>query len=343
MKSRVLAAGAIVAMMAGFETAALSQQASPEMALIPAGEYWQGRVYRTLIEELDMHARARIDDLPAHVVYVDAFLIDKNETTNAEYQKFAEATGHTKPWHWRRGSIPQGKEKFPVYNVSWDDASAYCTWAGKRLPTESEWEKAARGGTDRLRYPWGDQLLAPVPGRRGGGPAGQQAAAPAPNRDDPGTAIPEPNAAAPNRDDPGTAAPAASQPARGAPPPAAQGGGRRGGGVGTKMAHYGVADGPMPVGSFPPNAYGIFDMVGNIGEWVNDWYGVNYYSVSPERNPQGPAAGQYRVIRGDTWAGTDERNLAVNYRQFGWQTTQAPTIGFRCARSAAGTEAAAVR
>ncbi len=90
------------------------------------------------------------------------------------------------------------------------------------------------------------------------GLAGSTGAAPAPNRDDPGTAIPEPNAAAPNRDDPGTATPGRSQPARGVPPPAAQGGGRRGGGVGTKMAHYGVADGPMPVGSFPPNAYRHF-------------------------------------------------------------------------------------
>lgn len=341
MKHWVLAAGMTAAMLVGLVSAALSQEPPAGMALVPAGEYWQGRVYRTLIEELDMHARARIDDLPAHVVYLDAFLIDKNEITNTEYQKFAEATGRAKPWQWRRGNIPQGKEKFPVYNVNWEDATAYCAWAGKRLPTESEWEKAARAGTDRLRYPWGDQLLAPLPGRRGGGPAAQQTAVAAPNRDDPGTAVPEPSAA-PNRDDPGTAAPAAPQPARGAPPPA-QGGGRRGGGVGTKMAHYGVADGPMPVGSFPPNAYGIFDMVGNIGEWVQDWYAVNYYSVSPERNPQGPATGQYRVIRGDTWAATDERNLAVNYRQFGWQTTQAPTVGFRCARSAAnaGTSAAA--
>jgi formylglycine-generating enzyme required for sulfatase activity len=293
------------------------------MALVPAGEYWQGRVYRTLIEELDMHARARIDDLPAHVVDVDAFYIDKYEVTNADYARFTDTTGHRKPHHWIRGNIPAGKEKWPVYNVSWDDATAYCGWAGKRLPTESEWEKAARGGTELLRFPWGDQLLAPLStqsgGRRGGGlPTAALAQA-------------ETVAPAPNRDDPGTVAPPAP-PARGTPPPQ---GGRRGGGVGTKMAHYGVADGPVSVGSFPPNAYGIYDMVGNVGEWVQDWYSVNYYSVSPDRNPQGPATGMYRVFRGDTWAATDERNLAVNYRQFGWQTMRTVTVGFRCAKPAA--------
>jgi formylglycine-generating enzyme required for sulfatase activity len=329
MRHWALAAGFLIAVVGRLVSA---QEPPPGMALVPAGEYWQGRIYRTLIEELDMHARARIDDLPAHLVYVDAFFIDKFEVSNAEYLKFVEGTARTKPWHWRGGKYPEGKDKFPVYNVSWDDAAAYCGSVGMRLPTEAEWEKAARGGTDRLRYPWGDQLLAPLPSRRGGGPpnAGTAATA-APNRDDPGAAAPDPASAAPNRDDPGTAAPAAPQ-ARGAAP-AVPVGGRRGGGVGTKMAHYGVADGPVAVGSYPPNAFGIFDMVGNVGEWVQDWYSVNYYSISPERNPKGPESGMYRVIRGDTWAATDERNLAVNYRQFGWQTTQAPTIGFRCAQS----------
>ena len=78
------------------------------------------------------------------------------------------------------------------------------------------------------------------------------------------------------------------------------------------MAHYGVSDGPVNVGSFPPNAYGVYDMVGYVGEWVQDWYDPNYYAVSPDRNPKGPKAGLYRVWRGDTWAATDERNLAVS-------------------------------
>jgi formylglycine-generating enzyme required for sulfatase activity len=316
-----------------------AQEPPPGMALVPAGEFWQGRVYRTLIEELDMIARARIDDLPAHVVYLDGFYIDKYEITNADYMKFVQATSHVKPFFWIDGQVPAGKEKWPVYDVSWDDATAYCRWAGKRLPTESEWEKAARGGTDKLRFPWGDALLLPPRGR---GAAPAVASAAPPSKDDPGgtSALAQASAAPPRKDDPGgTSAlaqtpPTTPEPARGrGTPPAQGGGGRRGGGVGTKMAHYGVSDGPLPVGSFPPNAFGIYDMVGNVGEWVEDWYDPNYYAVSPDRNPKGPKTGKYRVWRGDTWAATDERNLAVNYRQFDWQTDRTVTVGFRCAKS----------
>ena len=347
MKRGAFAALSAVAMAVGW----LAAQEPPGMALVPAGEFWQGRVYRTLIEELDMIARARLDDLPSHVVYLDAFYIDKTEVSNAEYARFTGATAHRKPYFWIGGTVPTGKEQWPVYDVSWDDAAAYCSWAGKRLPTESEWEKAARGGTDRLRFPWGDALLAPVRGR---GPAPQTVSAAPPSKDDPGgtSALAQAAAEPPaqNRDDPGGANAAATAPAqtagrgRGAPPPgapAAQGGGRRGGGAGTKMAHYGVSDGPVNVGSFAPNAYGVYDMVGNVGEWVQDWYDPNYYAVSPDRNPKGPKAGLYRVWRGDTWAATDERNLAVNYRQFDWQTTRTVTVGFRCAKPVAGAAAAA--
>ncbi len=242
--------------------AGTAQDPPQDMALVPAGEFWQGRVYMTLIDELGMLARARMDDIPAHVVQLDAFYLDKYEVTNADYLKFTEATKHRKPYHWAGGHVPAGEEKFPVYNVSWDDSVAYCTWAGKRLPTESEWEKAARGGTDRLRYPWGDVL--------------------------------------------------------------AQGG--------KKAAHYGWPEGPLAAGSFPPNGYGIYDVVGNIAEWVNDWYAQNYYSISADKNPKGPSTGVYRVVRGNAWNGDDERHLAVNYRNFAEPATRTVTIGFRCAR-----------
>jgi iron(II)-dependent oxidoreductase len=232
------------------------------MVQIAAGEFWQGRVYYTLIDELGMLARARIDDLPAHLVHLDAFYIDKNEVTNLDYLRFTEAKGHRKPFHWVGGKVPNGEETFPVYNVSWDDANAYCTWAAKRLPTESEWEKAARGGTDRKRYPWGDQLAS----------------------------------------------------------------------GGKKLAHYGWPEGPVAVGTYPPNAYGLYDMVGNIAEWVSDWYAQNYYSVSPDQNPKGPASGMYRVVRGNAWNGDDDRHLAVNYRNFSDAATRTVTIGFRCAK-----------
>src|ERR1051326_8920557 len=93
-----------------------AQDAPSNMAQVPAGEFWQGRVYMTLIDELGMLARARMDDLPSHQIYLDAFNFDKYEATNADYSRFVQATGHRKPYHWVDGKIPPGEEKFPVYN-----------------------------------------------------------------------------------------------------------------------------------------------------------------------------------------------------------------------------------
>jgi len=84
-----------------------------------------------------------------------AFYIDRFPVTNAEYKKFVEATGHEHPAHWRRGTWPEGKADHPVVQVTWESAAAYAHWAGKRLPTEQEWEKAARGADGR-RWPWGN-------------------------------------------------------------------------------------------------------------------------------------------------------------------------------------------
>jgi formylglycine-generating enzyme required for sulfatase activity len=86
-----------------------------------------------------------------------AFYIDQFPVTNLDYKKFTDATGHTEPQHWRKGVWPEGKDNHPVVNVTWEDADAYAKWAGKRLPTEIEWEKAARGTDGRL-WPWGDKF-----------------------------------------------------------------------------------------------------------------------------------------------------------------------------------------
>ncbi|REG08600.1 formylglycine-generating enzyme family protein [Pelolinea submarina] len=85
------------------------------------------------------------------------FFIDLYPVTNADYKKFVDATGHTEPASWRKGTWPEGKENHPVVEVNWESASAYAAWAGKRLPTNEEWEKAARG-TDGRTWPWGNEF-----------------------------------------------------------------------------------------------------------------------------------------------------------------------------------------
>jgi formylglycine-generating enzyme required for sulfatase activity len=112
------------------------------MVFVPGGAFKMGRNNGDEFES------------PAHTVNVKPFFIDRTEVTNEEYQRFVSATGHRAPAHWAGGKIPEGQTNFPVVNVSWDDANAYARWANKRLPTEAEWEFAARG-TDGRIYPWG--------------------------------------------------------------------------------------------------------------------------------------------------------------------------------------------
>jgi len=97
------------------------------------------------------------DESPQQTIHIDAFNIDAHPVTCAEYKQFVDATGHRAPRNWDDGQIPPGKENHPVVWVSWHDAVAYAEWAGKRLPTEMEWEKAARG-TDGREYPWGNEF-----------------------------------------------------------------------------------------------------------------------------------------------------------------------------------------
>jgi formylglycine-generating enzyme required for sulfatase activity len=104
-----------------------------------------------------MRPHVLLDDRPAHKVTVSSFRLDNHEVTNRQYDAFVQSTHHALPYHWAGGSYAQDAAEIPVYNVNWADANAYCTWAGKRLPTEAEWEHAARGSKEMLDYPWGDQ------------------------------------------------------------------------------------------------------------------------------------------------------------------------------------------
>jgi formylglycine-generating enzyme required for sulfatase activity len=114
------------------------------MVSVAGGDYTIGRDAGDPLEQ------------PSHTVAVGPFFIDRLEVTNAEYKKFVDATGHPAPVQWQGSVFPAGDDKLPVTGVTWQDASDYAEWAGKRLPTEVEWEAAARGNDARI-YPWGNE------------------------------------------------------------------------------------------------------------------------------------------------------------------------------------------
>lgn len=157
ISKKIVIAGAVVAVIVVLYTVAviLRVTSSPReneikdsppqgMTYVPGGEFMMGR------DNGDEFER------PQHKVSVKPFYIDLYETTCEEYDKFIRATGHAPPASWKKGKYPEGAARQPVTGVDWDDANAYAAWSGKRLPTEEEWEFAARGSDGRL-YPWGNE------------------------------------------------------------------------------------------------------------------------------------------------------------------------------------------
>jgi formylglycine-generating enzyme required for sulfatase activity len=214
------------------------------------------------------------DEKPYHEVNLDAFEIDKYEVTAGEYKACVDA-GSCTATNASTGSAcnygVSGKESHPIDCVHWDKAKAYCEWAGKRLPTEAEWEKAARG-TDGRKYPWGN------------------------DSPDCEHAVMEDSSAGGN-------------------------------GCGT--------GGTMPVGSKPKGVspYGAEDMVGNVWEWVGDWYDWSYYASSPKDNPKGPGSGEDRVWRGGSWLYSRPGDLRASRRAWYGPGDWWFCGGFRCAWS----------
>ncbi len=261
-----------------------AQTATPEdMVLIPAGKFWMGRSFFMILETMGVLARDRMDTIPANHIYLDAFYIDRYEVIQADYARFLADAGSQPPWNWPQGEIPDGEAQIPIYNVNWYEATDYCRWSGKRLPTEAEWEKAVRGGLDRARYSWGDDDIDESEFRR--------------------------------------TPPQNSGTKYNVPLPAVLGGVPR----------------PQPGGTFPPNGYGLYDMIGNVAEWVNDWFYDNYYPFMPKVNPRGPETGLYKSVRGSSFAGGGAfGNMSVSnhMRDFSDPELRTTGIGFRCATDA---------
>jgi len=256
----------------------------PDLVRIPAGDFQMGS------------DDGEEDERPVHRVYVDEFAIGVQPVTNGEYAQFVRATGHrapgvyelplvvtagsgereetfrqeSRPFLWPDGEPSRERLDHPVTLVRWADALAYCAWLSSatdrqfRLPTESEWEKAARGGLKERRYPWGDRFDQ-------------------------------------------TKANFLADPSQ-------------------RSAHS-----TIPCRAFPPNEYGLFDVAGNVWEWVQDWYAPDSYAVAPRKNPSGPSEGRLRIVRGGAWLVADIRMLSCSHRHKVPPDTYSYAIGFRVA------------
>jgi sulfatase modifying factor 1 len=258
-----------------------------DFVYVPAGEFLMGDNFG------DGESRER----PVHAVELDAFYIGKYEVTNGDWRKFRDDPGYDDPRFWPNGRVvpknqipywtqaqnhgggTTGSDNYPVLGVNWDAATAYCNWlsakTGKkyRLPTEAEWEKAARGATQR-RFPWGNNIDHSYANYTGS------------QNYDTGRVV--------------------------------------GFFDGSKRGELETHSNASP--------YGAFDMAGNVMEWCQDWYSRDYYSVSPRKNPTGPASGAYRVLRGGTFF-MESIDLRSYARTAAWPSFQAHRmIGFRALR-----------
>jgi formylglycine-generating enzyme len=309
------------------------------MIWIPGGEFSMGAQDPPGMDEVGM--KATIDSRPIHRVYVDGFWMDQTDVTNEQFAKFVHATSYVTvaertpraedfpgappenlvaggvvfapPHHpvplndylqwwtyvhganWRHPEGPKtnivGREKYPVVQIAFEDAEAYAKWAGKRIPTEAEWEFAARGGLSAKPFVWGDEFK----------PKGKWMA----------------NTFEGHFPDKDT-------------------------GV---DGHVGIS----AVGLFPVNGYGLYDMAGNVWQWVSDWYRPDYYQTlaavgGVARNPQGPDSPfdpaeprePKRVMRGGSFLCTGEycSRYMVGTRGKGEVSTGTNHLGFRCVKVA---------
>jgi len=260
------------------DTSTVPLHLDDEMELIPAGEFEMG----------GSDNEAFNDEQPVHTVFVDAFYMDKYPVTNAQFKAFVDVNPQwNKPQglskflpakhhdgyllhHWHRNNYLEGQANHPVVHISWYAAMAYAEWIGKRLPTEAEWEKAARGGLVGKKYPWGDL-------------------------------------------------------------------------IDTTKANFGKNIGSTtPIGEYPANEFGLYDMSGNVWEWCLDEWDEHFYVSSPSENPVASDSisgiiNHYRdskalrILRGGSWY-NKVQNIRTAKRSAALPAYANSNIGFRCVK-----------
>ncbi len=230
----------------------IGQNSDSLMILIPSGEFIMGK-----------ESENGANYSPPHKVKIDSFYMDRHEVTNREYLKFCKETEHRLPEFWNTDNFRSGEKflDYPVIGVNYSDATKYTDWAGKRLPTEAEWELAARGGLIDNDFPNGDNWTI-------------------------------------KRE---------------------------------QQDSSGWVNLIYVVEKYEPNGFGLYDMGGNVWEWVADRYSGSWYEHSKYNNPVGPDIGTNRVIRGGGWHSGSmckkvyyRKGLISNWSDF--------AVGFRCAK-----------
>jgi formylglycine-generating enzyme len=223
-----------------------------EMIFIPPGKF-----------DMGSNIAGKEDENPEHKVTLKGYYIDKFEVTNMQFKDFIDVTDRRPPIHWRSRTFPDPRKgNHPVVNITWTDAEAYAEWIGKRLPTEAEWERAARGDHGN-EYPWGKSCS-------------------------------------------------------------------------PDFTNFATPDGSTsPVDKYVRGVseHKVWDMCGNVGEWVQDWYDAKYYTRTPDANPMGPENGHQRIYRGGGYHCL-RMDIRCAARHFTLPTSSQMYIGFRCAMDA---------
>jgi len=240
------------------------------MRLVPAGEFTMGGDADAAFVMCEkFRGGCELDwfkgEEPPHKVFLDSFYMDKYEVTNSQYATCVESGEclPPTPFSATRSNYYNDSQyaNYPVTFIYWDYAKTYCEWRGGSLPTEAQWEKAARG-TDGRTYPWGEGIDC------------------------------------------------------------------------SKGNYYSCEGDTTEVGNYENGVspYGIYDMAGNVWEWVADWYSDTYYKKSPLENPLGPDSGQYRILRGGMWM-SNGGTLRASYRYSVASDYTDYFVGFRCVRN----------